>query len=137
MRYFESKKPSDQWVIQNFVEQEIDIFQNFVEQEIFYENKLVILAINFFLLDNYSVLLFPHYWLLVLMLSWDAPRGTLYENKKRPIQEMGRYFCMSKQWRVIDYCFNSSIVNVANFMHPVLSQVSVELKYVSKNFKND
>ena len=61
MRYFESEKPSDQWVIQNFVEQEIDIFQNFVEQEIFYENKLVILAINFFLLDNYSVLLFPHY----------------------------------------------------------------------------
>ena len=24
-----------------------------------------------------------------------------------------------------------------NFMHPVLSQVSVALKYVSENFKND
>ena len=71
------------------------------------------------------------------MPFWDAPRGTLYENKKRLIQEMGRYLCVNKQWRVIDYCFNSSIVDLVNFMHPVLSQVSVELKYMSENFKND
>ena len=50
---------------------------------------------------------------------------------------MGRYFCVNKQWRVIDYGFNSSILDAVNFMHPVLSQVSVELKYVSENFKND
>ena len=68
------------------------------------------------------------------MPSEDAQKGTLYENKKRPIQEMSRYFCVHKQWRVIDYCFNSSMVDVVNFMHPVLSQDSVELKYVSENF---
>ena len=41
---------------------------------------------------------------------------------------------MIKQWKVIDYCPNSSILNVVKFMELILSQVPIELKYVLENF---